>query len=77
VQRLRSGEEVGLVTRSLEVSRQELYRWPPRCGQAWGTGVLLRREWRRSRPAIGERDSDSVSPNTSSRPILFAGSRPT
>src|SRR5450759_3684208 len=27
VQRLRAGEAVGLVARSLEVSRQELYRW--------------------------------------------------
>ena len=27
VQRLRSGEPAGLVSRSLEVSRQELYRW--------------------------------------------------
>ena len=27
VQRVRAGEEVGLVARSLEVSRQELYRW--------------------------------------------------
>ena len=27
VQRLRAGEPVGLVARSLEVNRQELYRW--------------------------------------------------
>jgi transposase-like protein len=27
VQRLRGGEPAGLVARSLEVSRQELYRW--------------------------------------------------
>src|SRR5437588_4247431 len=27
VQRLRAGEPAGLVARSLEVSRQELYRW--------------------------------------------------
>jgi transposase-like protein len=27
VQRLRAGEPTGLVARSLEVSRQELYRW--------------------------------------------------
>ena len=27
VQRLRAGEQAGLVARSLEVSRQELYRW--------------------------------------------------
>jgi transposase-like protein len=27
VQRLRAGESAGLVARSLEVNRQELYRW--------------------------------------------------
>jgi len=42
VQRLRAGEPAGLVARSLEVSRQELYRWSRDVDKFGGAGVSRR-----------------------------------
>jgi transposase-like protein len=67
VQRLRAGEPAGLVARSLEVSRQELYRWSrdvdkfgERAFPAWGRNGRRRRGSRNWNVRSGSRSWRSI-----------------
>ena len=60
VQRIRAGEPAGVVARSLEVSRQELYRW----SACRTTAPAAGRQWRRTVYQQIEREMKAGTPIT-------------